>query len=224
MKHATNRSNGVRKRDSALKKERLLSTAESLFGQKGFSGTSIREIAKAGRVNIGSIYHYFPNKRSLHSSILERAYAGLHTYVQEAAKADDTPKELLRRMVNAAADFLANHPMAHRVILHELLASTKGLDRAIDLHLRKTRVLLNKTLEEGIRLGDFRKMDVELTSFGLMSALFGYFTSRTLFVKLFSEQGGASHFSKNLPFPIFEIVLDGLSDSKTGLIRNRPKG
>jgi AcrR family transcriptional regulator len=43
----------------------LLSKCFELFFQKGYSGVNMREIAKELRVSTGTLYYYFPNKKSL---------------------------------------------------------------------------------------------------------------------------------------------------------------
>ena len=46
---------------------KLLRTATRLFAQKGFSGTSIRDIVNAARVNVSAIHYYFGDKRKLYT-------------------------------------------------------------------------------------------------------------------------------------------------------------
>ena len=49
----------------------LVQAALKLFGQKGFDGTSTREIATAARANIGSIAYHFGGKEGLRSACAE---------------------------------------------------------------------------------------------------------------------------------------------------------
>ncbi len=46
------------------KEENILFAAEKLFAEKGFEGTSTREIAKAANVNISMISYYFGSKEN----------------------------------------------------------------------------------------------------------------------------------------------------------------
>jgi AcrR family transcriptional regulator len=39
-------------------------TAESLFSQKGFDGTSVRDIAEAAGINTAMISYYFGSKKN----------------------------------------------------------------------------------------------------------------------------------------------------------------
>ena len=53
-------------------RERILSTAERLFAQRGFSGVSMRALAAEAGVNIASIGYHFENKEGLLSQVYRR--------------------------------------------------------------------------------------------------------------------------------------------------------
>jgi AcrR family transcriptional regulator len=200
----------------AVRKERLIAAAMELFGKHGFAGTSVRDVAEAAGVKMGSIYNFFVDKRGLHVAVLEKAYGSLHEYVDGAKLTADDAAGNLRRVFAAVTRFFCEQPTAHRVILQELLVNAEHMDRAIELHLRGTRATINGVLRDGIACGVFREVDVEMFSYGLLSAMFGYFTSRALFLRLFAEKGAEKLFTKNMPFPLFEFALQTLCDVARG--------
>ena len=53
--------------------EEILLVAGRLFAQKGFAGTSTREIAEAAGLRQPSLFHYFPKKERILEALLERA-------------------------------------------------------------------------------------------------------------------------------------------------------
>ena len=53
------------------KEENILFAAEKLFAEKGFEGTSTREIAKDANVNISMISYYFGSKEKLYEKLVE---------------------------------------------------------------------------------------------------------------------------------------------------------
>jgi AcrR family transcriptional regulator len=207
----------AREPKSMPRKESLLRAAERVFGEKGFDGASIRDIADAGGVKIGSIYNFFSDKHALHSAVLERAYARLQEYV-EAAELTDDPAANLRRVLGAVARFFDEHPMAHRMIAHEMMHFPGENERAIRL-LSKTRSLIMDIINDGKRKGIFRDVDQRTFSFGLINATFGFFIVRPLFGKLIPGTGREDEkFAANLPFPLFETLMAGLTAS------DRPNG
>jgi AcrR family transcriptional regulator len=217
-----------RKSAPLLRKKQLVQVAEVLFAQDGFAGASIRDIAEAAGVKIGSIYNFFSGKRELHSAVLEKAYGSLQSYVERAKVVDGDPEGSLRRVMTAVTNFFKEQPTAHRVILQELLVGAESVDSAIELHLRKARQRINDILRAGNRLNVFCDVDVEMFSYGLLSATFGYFSSRALFLRLFSEHAPAKTFINNAPFPLFEFVMESLTSkqknkkSKT-ITKQKPK-
>jgi AcrR family transcriptional regulator len=200
-----------RKSAPLLRKEQLVQVAEVLFAQNGFAGASIRDIAVTAGVKIGSIYNFFSGKRELHSAVLEKAYGSLQSYVERAKVVDGDPEGNLRRVMTAVTNFFKEQPTAHRVILQELLVGAEAVDRAIELHLRKARQRINDILRAGNQMKVFRDVDVEIFSYGLLSATFGYFSSRALFLRLFPEHASAKTFIDNAPFPLFEFVMESLT-------------
>ena len=53
------------------KREHILTVAEELFGEKGFDGTSVRDIAQRAGVNLAMISYYFGSKEKLLESLIE---------------------------------------------------------------------------------------------------------------------------------------------------------
>ncbi|UCD79607.1 MAG: TetR/AcrR family transcriptional regulator [Desulfobacterales bacterium] len=54
-------------------RERLLETATALFAEKGYAGTSVREIVERAGVSKPVLYYYFKSKEGLFYAILEWA-------------------------------------------------------------------------------------------------------------------------------------------------------
>jgi len=69
----------------------LIAAAAALFAEKGFNGTTTREIAKAAGVSEGLVFKYFPTKRTLYAAILAEKVTvnELLDAVEEAAKKQD---------------------------------------------------------------------------------------------------------------------------------------
>ena len=61
------------KEEAQATRSRILDTAELVFEQRGVSGTSLNEIAKAAGLTRGAIYWHFQNKADLFNAMMERA-------------------------------------------------------------------------------------------------------------------------------------------------------
>ena len=60
------------------KQVQIMETAETLFAEKGFNGTSVRDIAEKAQVNLAMISYYFGSK--------EKLFEALFMYRAEATK------------------------------------------------------------------------------------------------------------------------------------------
>jgi AcrR family transcriptional regulator len=88
-------------------KERLYDIAVTLIAERGYEGTTLREVAKRARVSPGLLYRYFPSKRAVVVALYDELSA------QYAARAANMkPGRWRDRFIFAAAtsvDVLAPH-------------------------------------------------------------------------------------------------------------------
>ena len=52
--------------------ERILDAAEDLFAEKGYSATSLGDVADRVGIRSPSLYNHFKNKEALYEAVLER--------------------------------------------------------------------------------------------------------------------------------------------------------
>ena len=55
--------------DGVQARQRLLETALRMFAEKGYSKTSVRELAKAAQVNVSAVSYYFGDKAALYRAV-----------------------------------------------------------------------------------------------------------------------------------------------------------
>lgn len=58
-------------------RDRVLVVAQALFAERGYRGTSLRDIARRVGVKAPSLLHYFPSKEQLYIAVLDRILEGL---------------------------------------------------------------------------------------------------------------------------------------------------
>src|SRR2546425_9414514 len=69
----------------------IIAAAASLFAQKGFNGTTTREIARTAGISEALLFRYFPTKRALYAAILaaKSQLSQLMASIEEAAEKRD---------------------------------------------------------------------------------------------------------------------------------------
>ena len=76
-------------------RDRILDTAEICFAQRGFDGTSLREITSLADVNLGAVNYHFGSKSALFDEVLRRRFEPLNARridMLEAAVARNRPE------------------------------------------------------------------------------------------------------------------------------------
>lgn len=71
-------------------KEEILKTSRELIQQQGWSGVSIRSVAAACGVSVGSIYNYFDSKTELIGATVESVWCEIFHRPQDAGVFQDT--------------------------------------------------------------------------------------------------------------------------------------
>jgi TetR/AcrR family transcriptional regulator len=111
---------------SALdRRQQLVSVAIDLFSQKGFSGTTTREIAAAAGVTEAIIFRHFKTKEQLYTAIIDQRIASPLTtaWVARLRQAMDSNDDeaVIRRLIEAIIATHKNHPKFERLMLYAAL-------------------------------------------------------------------------------------------------------
>jgi AcrR family transcriptional regulator len=98
-----------RQRRSLAKRARLKSAALVLFGEKGYEGTSVDEIAKRTNLALGSFYQHYRSKRQLLLALMDELLEHLSRLELRPKAAGDIRsglRELLSRALSADLRYL----------------------------------------------------------------------------------------------------------------------
>ena len=107
---------------------RILDAAEALFAQKGFAGTSVRDIAGRVELTAASLYNHFEGKEALYASVLERGIRPLLDVMEELGAREPTA-DATDAMIDAVMAHLRRHPHLPRLIHHEAVTGGALLAR-----------------------------------------------------------------------------------------------
>ena len=137
------RKKPVQKR-SLKRFEAILDAAAILFAERGVDGTTMEAIAQGASTSIGSVYQYFPDKKSvfmaLAERLLERTNSISQTVFEGAPGQNRHWKELIDHAVDAGVHML-QWPDARAVWRH---IQVYGEVAAADIELHETLILKTK--------------------------------------------------------------------------------
>ncbi len=154
------------------KQLKIMETAEMLFAEKGFSGTSVRDIADAADVNVAMISYYFGSKEKMLESLFNyRSEATTLKLVSMSNNETLSPIEKVNHMIDYYIDKFLNQQCFHKVMMREQVASHRHVVSGLIGHYKKrNQALVKQLIHEGQKSGDFIKhVDIPL----LMATLVG---------------------------------------------------
>jgi AcrR family transcriptional regulator len=139
-------------------REALLEAALEAFGERGFHGTSMRQIAAAAEVGLGNIYNYFGSKSEILLEVLRRASAAQMAAVDEALEALGGA-DVRTRFLAAVAAFVGfefEH-LTECFVANSELRYLDSTQRAQIVEQRDAQqAVFEDLVEEGVELGVFR--------------------------------------------------------------------
>ena len=156
---------------SSRNREKIFNAAARLFWRKGYKGTSLNDIAKAARVNKGTIYYHFKDKMAILFEITVSAIYEIMTLAQPIVEADLEPAEKMDALVDNHIRWLISHP--GRVGFYNL--NKLNLAPKLFSDYLNTRdaylALFQKVIDEGVAEGTFYPINTQWDAIYIVSFL-----------------------------------------------------
>jgi len=157
----------MREEIQAYKRERVIEEAVKLFYERGFTGTTLDDIAAELGVTKPFIYTHFRSKVELLAALCTPTIELSLEAVAHAARAHGTPTErLYRAVVDFARVVLSRQANIAIYFREEKNLSPEALAEINTLRKKFDRVL-SKLLDEGVEAGEFEIKDVNLASLAI---------------------------------------------------------
>lgn len=121
-----------RRRDRAAREREILDAAERIFGERGYQGTSMDDVAAEVGVSKPLIYQYYGSKDGLFLACLSRLRARLLDSVSDAVLAAADAEQAMYEGFVAWFTFLDEHPQAWAVMVDEGMLAAGPAAKAAD--------------------------------------------------------------------------------------------
>jgi AcrR family transcriptional regulator len=141
----------------SARRAEIVAIAGTLFAERGYAHTTVREIADAAGILSGSLYHHFDSKESMIEALLHDFLDRIDREYTDVASAGSDPVTTLRALVHVAFGALATDRAAVAVMLNEynVLVQHPRFAFLRDA-VEATERLWVGVLDAGMRAGDFR--------------------------------------------------------------------
>jgi len=139
---------------------RLLEEALIGFGQRGYHGVSVREIARAAGVQASSLYSHLESKEQVLYELMLIGHQEHHEQLRHALLESGTePSEQIGRIVTAHVVFHATFPLLARICNRELPALSQANREQVVAVRTQSEQLFVDVINRGVRLGVFQVPD-----------------------------------------------------------------
>jgi TetR/AcrR family transcriptional regulator len=164
------------------KREMIMEEAEKIFAERGFYGSSIRDIAKACGSNVALIYYYFKDKEDLYEKILDETFRKLHGIVYKSMESTEKEDEKLRLFISSYIHFMGTRKYIPRIIAREMAEGGAHVEKILDRYFAHIFLRVSETIEEGREKSFSAEIHRELTPLSLIGMM-GFFFFASPMVK-----------------------------------------
>lgn len=150
-------------------RERLLEAAVAAFAERGFHGTTTRDIASAAGMSPAAVYVHHKSKEELLHLISRTGHERTLDLVRTAIASESDPAGQLAAVVRA---FAVHHARAHtsaRIVNYELAALSDDALREIKQLRRAITGEIRALVERGVQAGAFDTPNPSMAATALLS-------------------------------------------------------
>jgi len=168
------------------KQIQILQVAETLFAEKGFDGTSIRNIAKEAKINVAMVSYYFGSKERLLESLILFRTTDLKFQIENLLAESLEPIEKVNKLIEIYINRINCNKGIYRILHFEFSNEKRDIDlQALnDLRSGNLKALMS-IIEEGQNKGVFRKdIIVPLITPTILGTFFHFHMNKPYFKNL----------------------------------------
>lgn len=124
--------------DRKSTKSKLLEAAVSVFGTRGYSGGSVRQIAELANTNIGAIKYHYSSKDQLWRAVVNHLFDELGKAIMKDAELwpSMSPHDRVFNSTRNYIYFCASHPELNRILLSETIENGERMHWLAENHMR----------------------------------------------------------------------------------------
>lgn len=109
--------------DAEETRERILESALKLFGERGLTGVSIREIGRGAGVTLATVHHHFGTKQQLYDACIDSLYVemeGLRDVLSGVMRGGGPPREVVEAIIRRIFRFNRQHRVELRLLMRSV--------------------------------------------------------------------------------------------------------
>ena len=167
--------------------QQILDAAEDLFAERGFAGTTLRDVATRVGIQIPSLYNHFENKEALYAAVLERGLEPVLGILSNLVAESGQQRPDARPVVESIMALLDARPHLPRLLLHETLAGGQRLTPVLRGAIGPIFENAQKVTETATQGTRWRSDQVPQLVLALYHVVVGNYTIAPLYEQLTSQ-------------------------------------
>lgn len=174
--------------DFNQKQIEILLVAEQLFAEKGFDGTSIREISKIAKINIAMVSYYFGSKEKLLESLILFRTSDLKLKLENLYDEKVSPFHKIEKFIEFYIEKVNLNKNMYQILNFENSTKKRALDSAVFTAIKKGNLqTLKNIIKEGQDALVFKKnVNVELITPTILGTYFYFNMNKPFFGEIFN--------------------------------------
>jgi AcrR family transcriptional regulator len=174
--------------DTPDARQRLLETAQAVFGDRGFDGAKVRDICKGAGVNIAGINYHFGGKEELYIEAVKHAHTCARMESFPVLPPGTPPSEKLKGFIRemVARMHTPTSPAAMKLMMREMADPGKAADIVVKEFIQPVAFALRDILRELLPDCDERKLLA--TGFSIIGQILFYRQNRPVTELIFGKE------------------------------------
>lgn len=162
-----------RSEKKAKTKRSLIDAALRLSAERGFSGISLREVAREAGIAPTAFYRHFHDMDDLGLALIDEVGLSLRQLMRQARQRFvEQGRSVVRASIEAFMEFIHDNANLFRVLLGERLGSSSAFRKALHLEMDRFIGELTEDLERGATLAKRPLLDAGLTAEAIVAVVF----------------------------------------------------
>ncbi len=161
------------KQVDSVKKQRLIHTAQRLFGRFVFKKTTIEEIIRLTRIAKGTFYKYFPNKEALFLEIVKEESANLISAIRKAVARSSNSQEKMKYYIATKVSKIIELVNFHQITRENIDEYWPHIEEVRENYLNEEQKIVHEIIINGISNGEFEVTNPELTAYVIVMTIEG---------------------------------------------------
>ena len=160
---------GKRDQTKILNRQQILEAAKTLFAEKGFEATNVRDIIHESNLSPGTFYNYFQSKEEIFEVLTDEIIAEVRNQIQESYKNVKMDRDEINKAVKRFFQVFLGNPRLMKFLsrnqsyLRELRSKGRFDDMLRDLE---------KALEDGVKNGMLPQLPIKIVAIAIFGAVF----------------------------------------------------